>query len=150
MTSTKVANPIAGFWVWVSYETSAGTTTQYIYEKSWYPATQSGSASYADVTFTFPDTGYARLEASAADSMNLNSGISELKFTVYGADGRTQIPFDWVQLVIVIAILIFAVILYYKVPIGQPYNLIMLLVLIAVAFYFAWPLMTTDYSSHAT
>jgi hypothetical protein len=82
--------------------------------------------------------------------MNLNSGISELKFTVYGADGRTQIPFDWVQLVIVIAILIFAVILYYKVPIGQPYNLIMLLVLIAVAFYFAWPLMTTDYSSHAT
>ena len=95
-------------------------------------------------------TGYARLEASAADSMNLNSGISELKFTVYGADGRTQIPFDWVQLVIVIAILIFAVILYYKVPIGQPYNLIMLLVLIAVAFYFAWPLMTTDYSSHAT
>ena len=150
MTSTRVANPIAGFWVWVSYETSVGTTTQYIYEKSWYPATQSGNASYADVTFTFPDTGYARLEASAADSMNLNSGISELKFTVYGAEGRTQIPFDWWQLAYVIVILIAAIIVYYKAPIPQPFKLIVLLGLIALAFYFAWPLMTTDYSHHAT
>jgi hypothetical protein len=82
--------------------------------------------------------------------MNLNSGISELKFTVYGAEGRTQIPFDWWQLAYVIVILIAAIIVYYKAPIPQPFKIIVLLGLIALAFYFAWPLLTTDYSHHAT
>jgi len=142
---------IKGFWVWVSYETSAGTTTQYVYEKKWYPATITATGTgTADVTWTFPDSGYARLEASTMDSMNLNSGIASMKYTVYGAEGRTQIPFDWWQLAYVIVILIAAIIVYSKAPIPQPFKMIVLLGLIALAFYFAWPLLTTDYSHHAT
>jgi len=151
ISATKKVNPIAGFWVWVSYETSAGTTTEYIYEKAWFPATATATGGTASVTFTWPDAGHARLEASAADSMNLNSGNAEMKFTIYGGGGGgASIPFDWTQLIIVIAVLAFALIAWFKLPIGQPYKAIVVLVLIALAFYFAWPLLTTDYSTHAT
>jgi hypothetical protein len=150
ISSDKGTNPIAGFWVWVSYETSAGTTTQYIYEKKWYPATVTATGGTATVTFTFPDTGYARLEASCADTLNLNSGMSSMKWTINGSEGGASYPFDWTQLVYVIVALIGAVVVWFKVPLPKMFKIIVVLVLIAVAFYFAWPLVTTDYSVGAT
>lgn len=153
ISAIQTNNPIKGFWVWVSYETSAGTTTEYLIKDKWYSASVSGTTATATVSWTFPDAGNCRLEASAADSLNLNSGISEMKWTVQGTTGpdNTFTPtFDWAQLVYVLAALVGAVLIWFKAPIPREFKLILVVALIAVAFYFAWPLMTTDYSSHAT
>lgn len=152
ISATKRLNPIAGFWVWVSYETSAGTTTNYIYEKKWYPATPTATGATASVTFTFPDAGNVRMEASSADTVNLNSGMAEMEWTVYGPSGTgsASVPFDWTQLAYVVVILIAALLVWWRAPIPTQFKMILMLILIAVAFYFAWPLMTTDYSTHTT
>jgi len=141
ISADKTYNPIMGFWVWVSYETSAGTTTDYVYEKAWFPASQTVSGGYADVTFTFPDTGHVRLEASTADSLNLNSGIAEMKWTVYGTDNTNNPPppTDYTMVIIGVFILLVAFILYLKAPIPKPYNLIIALALIALGIYLIYP-----------
>lgn len=150
VTITSVKNPlgydIKGFWVWVSYETSASTTTQYVIEKAWYAATSDGKGSFsAIVTFTFPDAGQVRFQASAADTMNLNSGISSLQWTVYPKPPEPPPgpgPFDksMVSLIIgvalVILLLVFAFIALTKVP--QPWGIIAALVLIGLAVLAAW------------
>jgi hypothetical protein len=145
ISAEKTNNTIMGFWVWVSYETSAGTTTDYIYEKAWFPATPVSGGAYADVTFTWPDTGHARLEASTADSLNLNSGISEMKFTVYGADGGddNKPPTDYTMLIMGAFIILIAFVLYWKAPIPKPYNLVIALALVALAVYLMYPTLQT-------
>jgi hypothetical protein len=141
ISAVKATNPISGFWVWVSYETSAGTTTNYIYEHKWYPATATATGAIASVTFTFPDSGYARLEASTADSLNLNSGKSSMKWTVYGAEdtGDVTTPTDYSMLILGAFLLIVAFILYLKAPIPKPYNLIITLALVALGIYLIYP-----------
>jgi hypothetical protein len=117
ITATKnpIGNDIAGFWVWVSYETSAGTTTNYLIEKAWYPATKigDGTQSTAQVTFTFPDAGNARFEASTADTLNLNSGIAELTWKIYKPGGKDKPPaeIDWLVVIVAIVAMIGAIIM---------------------------------------
>jgi hypothetical protein len=141
LSASKTTNPIMGFWVWVSYETSAGTTTDYIYEKAWYPATTSSSGSYADVTFIWPDAGNARLEASTSDSLNLNSGMSEMKFTIHGGEDTNVSPpvTDYSMLILGVFLLLVGFILYWKAPIPKPWNIIAALAAIAVAVYLMYP-----------
>jgi hypothetical protein len=146
ISANKTYNDITGFWVWLSYETSAGTTTHYVYEKAWFPATKSaGTMYFADVTFIFPDSGYARLEASTADTRNLNSGMSELKFTVQGLQppGTVFTPTDYSMLIVGVFIILLAVILYMKAPIPKPYNLVLALALVALAIYLMYPTLQT-------
>jgi len=140
ISADKKVNPIMGFWVWVSYETSVGTTTDYVYEKAWFPATPESGGAYADVSFAWPDSGYARLEASASDSMNLNSGMSEMKFTIYGGSGTGEPPpTDYSMLILGAFLLLVGVILYFKSPVPKPYNLIVVLGLVAFAIYLMYP-----------
>ncbi len=141
ISATKTTNPIMGFWVWVSYETSVATTTDYIYEKAWYPATTSSSGSYADVTFTWPDAGNARLEASTSDSLNLNSGMSEMKFTIHGGEDTNVEPpaKDYSMVILGVFLLLVGLILYWKAPIPKPWNIIAALAAIAVAVYLMYP-----------
>ena len=141
ISASKTTNPIMGFWVWVSYETSAGTTTDYLYEKSWFPATQMSGGAFADVTFAWPDAGNARLEASTADSLNLNSGMSEMKFTIYGGEDTNVEPpvTDYSMLILGAFLLLVGFILYWKAPIPKPYNLIAALAAGAVAIYLMYP-----------
>ena len=144
ISADKTTNPIMGFWVWVSYETSVGTTTDYIYEKSWFPAKSTTTGGYADVTFTFPDSGFARLEASTADSLNLNSGMSEMKFTVQGAtgdggDGGGGPPTDYTMLFLGAVLILIAIVLYWKAPIPKPWNIVIAIAVIAVAIYLIYP-----------
>ena len=141
MTALKTTNSISGFWVWVSYETSAGTTTNYIYEQKWYPATATATGATASVTFTFPDSGYARLEASTADSLNLNSGKASMKWTVYGPGGTGPVttPTDYSMLILGVFLLLVGFILYWKAPIPKPWNIIAALALVALAVYLMYP-----------
>lgn len=134
---------IAGFWVWVSYETSAGTTTHYLIEKAWYPANAEGGGIFtAQVSFVFPDAGNARLEASTADVKNLNSGIAEMSWTVYGPtdnhnnNGGPQ-KVDWLMVILGIVAMIGAVALgalliwYMPKPWGLGIGIVVILVGIA-------------------
>lgn len=141
ISADKTFNPIMGFWVWVSYETSVGTTTDYIYEKSWFPATPTSGGAYADVTFAWPDSGYARLEASTADNLNLNSGMTEMKFTIYGGEDTNVKPpvTDYSMLILGAFLILAAIILYLKAPIPKPYNLIVALACIAAGIYLVYP-----------
>jgi hypothetical protein len=141
ISAVKATNPISGFWVWVSYETSAGTTTNYIYEHKWYPATATATGAIASVTFTFPDSGYARLEASTADSLNLNSGKSSMKWTVYGPEdtGDVTTPTDYSMLILGAFLLIVGLILYWKAPIPKPWNMVGALACVAAAVYLMYP-----------
>ncbi len=141
ISADKTYNPIMGFWVWVSYETSVGTTTEYLYEKSWFPATQQSGGAYADVTFAWPDSGNARLEASTADNLNLNSGMTEMKFTIYGGEDTNVKPpvTDYSMLILGAFLLLAALILYWKAPIPKPYNLIVALAAGAAAVYLIYP-----------
>jgi len=146
LSAAKTYNDITGFWVWVSYETSAGTTTQYVYKQAWFPATKLASNTWvADVSFTFPDSGYARLEASTVDSRSLNSGMSEIKFTVHGLEpgGTVSTPTDYTMLVVGVFIVLLAAILYWKAPIPKPYNLVLALALVALAIYLMYPTLQT-------
>jgi len=140
LSATKTYNPITGFWVWVSYETSAGTTTSYVYNEKWYAASSEG---IADVSFTFPDAGNVRLEASTVDTKNLNSGIAEMKWTVYADEEEPDLVsenIDWTTIAIVLILLVVAVFVYWKFPIAKPYKIIVSIGLVIAAVYFAWPL----------
>jgi hypothetical protein len=141
ISADKTYNPIMGFWVWVSYETSASTTTEYLYEKAWFPATQKTGGGYADVTFAWPDSGNARLEASTADSLNLNSGMTEMKFTVYGGEDNNVEPpvTDYSMLILGAFLLIVGLILYWKAPIPKPWNMVGALACVAAAVYLMYP-----------
>ncbi len=138
LTATKnpKGNDISGFWVWVSYETSAGTTTNYLIEKGWYPATKigDGTTSTAQVTFTFPDAGNVRFEASTADSQNLNSGIAELSWKIYAPGGEDQPPSEIDWLIVIISVLVIAgaiiigalIIIYAPKPYGIPIGVVVI------------------------
>jgi hypothetical protein len=140
VSAEKTYNDISGFWVWVSYETSAGTTTEYIYKQVWYSASTSINRSFADVTFTFPEAGNVRLEASAVDVKNLNSGISECKFTVNGFNGNvTPPPTDWSMVILGAVIILIGLLIYWKAPYPQFYKLILMVVLIGVGIYLMYP-----------
>jgi len=145
ISAEKTYNPIMGFWVWVSYETSAGTTTDYVYEKAWFPATPTSGGGFADVSFSWPDSGHARIEASTADSLNLNSGMSEMKFTIYGGSGGAAPSFDWSMLILGAFIIVIAYVLYRKAPIPKPYNLVVALALVAAAIYLMYPTLQTAF-----
>jgi hypothetical protein len=144
ISADKTYNPTMGFWVWVSFETSVGTTTEYLYEKAWFPATQKTGGAYADVTFAWPDSGNARLEASTADSLNLNSGMSEMKFTIYGGEDTNVKPpvTDYSMLILGVFLLLVGFIIYRKAPIPKPYNMIVALGLGALAIYLMYPTLT--------
>jgi hypothetical protein len=141
ISADKTYNPIMGFWVWVSYETSASTTTEYLYEKAWFPATQKTGGGYADVTFAWPDSGNARLEASTADNLNLNSGMTDMKFTIYGGEDTNvePPPEDYSMLILGAFLLIVGLILYWKAPIPKPWNMVGALACVAAAVYLMYP-----------
>lgn len=144
ISATTSTYTITGFWVWVSYETSAGTTTDYLYEKSWFPAIPTTGGAYADVEFSWPDTGYARMEASTADVKALNSGMTEMKFTVYGTKGDEPAPsFDWTSIIIGLFIIIAAIILYRAGTIPKPYSLLIALGMVAFAIWWMYPAVQT-------
>lgn len=140
ISATKTVYDIAKFWVSVSYETSAGTTTQYIIRDKEYLATQTTFGGYCTVEFTFPAAGNVRLEASAADTMNLNSGNSELTWTVYEkgdepAGGLDSI--NWANVIIVVVLIVALIFIYAYVPIPEPVKWALVLVVLAVSAYFA-------------
>ena len=141
ISAVKTTNPIMGFWVWVSYETSAGTTTDYVYKKAWFPGTPMTGGAFADVSFTWPDAGNARLEASTSDSLNLNSGMSEMKFTIHGGEDTNVTPpvKDYSMLILGVFLLLVGFILYWKAPIPKPWNIIAALAALAVAVYLIYP-----------
>lgn len=140
MTADQTVNPIGGWWVWVSYETSAGATTEYLINEKWYAALKDSSGSFfADVTFTFPDAGNARLEASTVDSLNLNSGIAECTFDVQGFDGGGGPPpvsNSWIWVIMGVLVLVGAVLAFKMVP--KPYGYFVVLLLVALAIYLIW------------
>lgn len=145
VSAVKNTYDIAGFWVSVSYETSAGTTTEYVINSKWFAATKTTTGGYCQVTFTFPSTGYVRMEASAADTMNLNSGNSELTWTVYDADGDTGTgddlgPIDWTSIFMVVILVAGAMFIYWKAPFPPMIKWVLVLVLLAIAGYFMYGL----------
>ena len=143
----KTVYDIAGFWVSVSYETSAGTTTEYVIQDRWYAATKTTDGGYCQVTFTFPSTGYVRMEASAADVMNLNSGNSEMTWTIYDEDdgGTSSITddFDWTTFFMVIVLAVGAFFIYTRAPFPPMIKWVLVLVLLGVAVYFGYNLVNS-------
>jgi hypothetical protein len=142
VSALKTTYDIAGFWVSVSYETSAGTTTEYIINSKWYAATKTATGGECVVTFTFPSAGYVRMEASAADVMNLNSGNSELSWTIYepGAEPPAKDfgGFDVTGLLIAVGLIVLALVIFAKAPLPEYIKWIVVLALLAVAGYFAF------------
>ena len=136
---------ISGFWVWVSTETSAATTVDYIYIQKFYSAFKQADGVYtADVNWVMPDTGDVRMEVSTVDIMNLNSGIAEMHFDVQDInqfDDDTS-ESDWLTLVIgIVAIalgILMLVLCFMYVP--QPYGVIIgavvMIILAAIGAYY--------------
>lgn len=139
---------ISGFWVWVSYETSAGTTTHYILQEAWYVANPTDADTYeAYVRFTFPDAGYVRFEASTADIMNLNSGIAELRWTVDQLDEGGAVDdetddYDWTGVLILVGCVIVALVIYMRAPLPMLWKLLIALAILGIGAYFAYPYLT--------
>ena len=137
VSATKTTYDITGFYVSVSYETSAATTVEYVMRDRWFAAIQTPTGGYCHVTFVFSDTGYVRMEASAYDTMSLPSGNSELTFTVDRASGVTDDEFpdiNWLYVIIGAVLIIAAMAIYKQVP--KPFNIVVLLALIALGAYF--------------
>ena len=91
------------------------------------------------MTFTFPSTGNVRMEASAADTMNLNSGNSEMTWTIYddgGGGDDAPLDINWASLIIALILLAGAVIVYLKVPMHIYLKLLLTLGMLAGAGYF--------------
>lgn len=137
--------PISGFWVWVSYETSTGSTTHYLLQEAWYVANPTDADTYeAYVSFTFPDAGFVRFEASTVDINNLNSGIAELRWTVDEADegGTVDEPdddYDWAGVLILAGCVLVAFLIYWRVPLPMLYKLLLVMAILGVGAYFAYP-----------
>lgn len=137
LNAVKTFNEVTGFWVWVSYETTAGGTTEYIIQNAWFPAklSRDGLTYTAQVTFTFPDAGFVRMEASTVDTKNLNSGIAEMKWTVSytGPDVDRDLTFLILIALAMLALIVVAVVLAWKVPPPLGYYLAALLIVVAIA-----------------
>jgi hypothetical protein len=141
VSAIKGAFEIAGFSVWVSYETVGGQLINYVMENKWYKATQTTTGGYCYVTFTFPSTGIVRFEASAVDTMNLNSGISELTWTVYASEDdppATSGDWDVTGLLIAVGLIVLALVIFAKAPLPEYIKWVVVLALLAVAGYFAF------------
>jgi len=134
-------SPIDGFWVNVFYETAGGSTTIFLLNHKWYSATPTATGGTATVSFTFPEAGTVRLTASAQDENNLNSGNSEMSWTVY-SDGDGEEPpgddadVDWGAVLIVIVCIAGVVFIYARAPLPEYIKWVIILILLAVAAYF--------------
>ena len=131
-------SPIDGFWVNVFYETEGGGTTSFIINHRWYDATETTTGGTATVKFTFPEAGGVRMTASAQDDYNLNSGNSELAWDVYAngdGDDEEQV-IDWAYMAIGIILIIGAILIYARKLLPMPYNLVIMIALLALAAYF--------------
>lgn len=136
-------SPITGFWVNVFYETATGSaTTQFIYDHRWFEATPTATGGTAVVSFVFPEAGYVRLTASAQDANNLNSGNSEMRWTVYDDDGGDDDgddseDIDWNSIIIVLILIAGAFVVYTQAPFPPFYKLLIAMALVIIAAYFA-------------
>lgn len=77
--------PVAGFIVSIVATSATGAVTDFIIKDAYYPSLKgTGSTYFADVSFSFPEAGYAELWGSTVDTHNLASGDVTLKFSVTG------------------------------------------------------------------
>lgn len=111
-SQNPIGYPIAGFTVSVVSTSATGAVTDYVIKDAYYASQKGeGTTYFADVTFAFPEAGYAELWGNTVDTKNLNSGNTMLKFTVAGMgppdDGGAQ-PLD-VMVIVAIALIILAV-----------------------------------------
>ena len=130
---------IDGFWVNVFYELEGGAKSTFIIDGRYYPATATATGGTATVSFTFPEAGSVVFEASAQDDYNLNSGWSRLNWDVYAdgdnGDDEEQV-IDWAYMAIGIILIIGAILIYARKLLPMPYNLVIMIALLALAAYF--------------
>jgi hypothetical protein len=112
-TQNPLGYPIAGFTISIVSTSSAGAVTDYIIKDAFYPSQKGEGTSYfADVTFAFPEAGYAELWGNTVDTKNLNSGNTMLKFSVAGmgppSDDDKKTGID-VMVVVAVVLIILAV-----------------------------------------
>jgi len=138
---------ITGYWVWVAYKTSAGTVTNYVLEKAWYPCSSRGDGYKATVTFTYPQAGNVEFQADAMDDHSLNSGMSTLDWVVYkqqsasppGPNNNGQ--WDYAALAIGIAAILIGLLvgiiclMYMPQPYGMVLGVIIIIAGLAVGAY---------------
>ncbi len=81
--------PIAGFTVSIVATSATGAVTDYVMKDRFIAAQKdnvNASIYWGEVTFAFPEAGYAELWGNTVDTKNLNSGNTVLTFSVQGMD----------------------------------------------------------------
>jgi hypothetical protein len=135
LSCVKTYNNVKGFNVWVSYETTAGGTTEYLIYKQFFSATLAADGTYwADVSWSWPEAGNAKLEASTLDVLNLNSGITEMAWEINYSPPDEPGDYDWfgiiMGIIIAIVAVVIGIVLILKAP--MPYGAILGVIVIAV------------------
>lgn len=140
-----IGYPIAGFTVSVVTTSSAGAVTDYIMKDVWYAAVRGeGSIYYTDVTFAFPEAGFAELWGSTVDTHNYASGDAMLKFTIAGMGNDQDQPKEFNILLVVAIVAIAAALIVAVVLIKRlfPWGLVIGIILLGGAAIGIWYVVT--------
>jgi hypothetical protein len=139
-----IGYPIAGFTVSIVATSAAGAVTDYVMKDQFITSQRgNGTTYFCDVTFAFPESGYAELWGNTVDTKNLNSGNTVLKFTITGmgpppgGDDNDEIPMGAVlAIILAVMALIAAMVLLIFRPL--PFALWIGLALIVAAVIGIW------------